>query len=68
MVYDSNLRQPSLYDFDSRPENITLRRRDLENHIRMLLERIIVEGGGITNLSRDCMQALDALAGNVESH
>ena len=56
------LHQPSLYDHANQPEWISVRRIDLENCLRTIIEKTMVKGGIITQLTRDCMLALDVEA------
>jgi hypothetical protein len=58
----TNLVFPSLYPYAERDEHITLKRSDLERQIRITLEEAMEEGGVITELSCDCMHALDRCA------
>ena len=55
----TNLSFPSEYDHARRPELITIKRTDLERCIRITIEETMCDGGMITTLSRDCMEALD---------
>ena len=55
----TNLSIPSEYDHANRPELITIKRKDLEQCIRTTIEETMCDGGMITTLSRDCMEALD---------
>ena len=62
MEYTSNLACPSLYDYGSHSDTITIERRALERCIRIALEEAMCDGGVIVELSRDCMFALDGHA------
>ena len=53
---------PSEYDHASHPEFITVSRRALERCICDTIEEVMVDGGHVTSLARDCMHALDAAA------
>ena len=55
----TSLSLPSEYRYDSRPECITVRRRDLERCLRTTIEQTMCTGGIITALARSCMEALD---------
>ena len=52
---------PSLYAHDARPEPILIGRRELERCARATLERAMLEGGGIAELSLAFLEAVDAL-------
>jgi hypothetical protein len=52
----------SLYAYADHPELITVKRRDLEVCMRATISNVILEGGNIACLVRDCMDALDKLA------
>ena len=56
---------PSLYDYASSPEYITVPRRFLEREIRRVIEESLTSGGRISELACDCMCAIDA---DVEAH
>ena len=51
----------SLYAYTDHPEYITIKRRDLEVCLRATISSVIMEGGNIASVTRDCMCALDAL-------
>jgi len=52
----------SLYAYADHPERITVKRRDLEVCLRATISNVILEGGNIASLVRDCMETLDKLA------
>jgi hypothetical protein len=59
---DQNTPFSSEYDHASHPECITITRRALERCICNTIEKVMLDGGNITTIARDCMHALDAAA------
>jgi hypothetical protein len=52
----------SEYDHANHPEEITLKRKDLERCLRTTIEESMCWGGTITTLARNCMVDMDRLA------
>lgn len=52
----------SEYDHANHPEEITIKRKELERCIRTTIEQTTCWGGAITTLARECMEEMDRCA------